>query len=156
VAKDNAFYGIAPREFVTNESKARELDEAKLNQISDAHVQMSLQLQKAFGLRREEAIKFIPEYADQGTYIQLKSTWCKGGKAREIPVRTEAQREVVNRARLLAGKGFLIPPQRLYVEQMCIYERETQEVGLGGRGIAAPSADKPKAADPVCLVAALR
>ena len=42
---------------------------------------MSLELQQAFGLRREEAMKFQPSFADQGDHIRLKGSWTKGGKA---------------------------------------------------------------------------
>ncbi|WP_444944853.1 phage integrase N-terminal domain-containing protein [Microbulbifer sp. ZKSA006] len=130
VAKDNAYYGIESRVFVTNESKARDLDRELLNKITSDHVRMSLELQKAFGLRREESIKFIPEYADQGNHIRLKATWCKGGRARTIPIRNESQREVLDRARSLAGLGSLIPSHLMYVDQMRIYESETNKVGL--------------------------
>lgn len=130
VAKDNAYYGIESRVFVTNVSKARDLDQELLKKIGDPHLRISLELQKAFGLRREEAIKFIPEYADQGNHIRLKATWCKGGKAREIPIRTDEQRDVLKRAHLVAGRGSLIPPHLMYVQQMRLYEREIQKVGL--------------------------
>ncbi|WP_299772424.1 phage integrase N-terminal domain-containing protein [uncultured Pseudoteredinibacter sp.] len=130
VAKDNAHYGIESRVFVTNTSKSKDLDLEKLSKIQDPNLKISLQLQRAFGLRREEAIKFIPSYADQKTFIRLKSTWCKGGKAREIPIRTDEQREVLKKAHLIAEKGSLIPPQLMYVQQMRLYERETQKVGL--------------------------
>lgn len=130
IAKDNAYYGIASRTFVTNVSKTRDLDNALLVKISDPHLRISLELQKAFGLRREEAIKFSPGYADQNTTIRLKSTWCKGGRAREIPIRTDEQRDVLKRAHLLAGKGSLIPTHLMYIQQMRIYERETQKAGL--------------------------
>lgn len=130
VAKDNAYYGVASRTFVTHVSKARDLDQELLAKIVDPHLRISLELQKAFGLRREEAIKFSPDYADQDTHIRLKSTWCKGGKEREIPIRNEIQRDVLNRARLVAGKGSLIPSHLMYVQQMRLYERETQKAGL--------------------------
>ena len=42
---------------------------------------MSLELQRAFGLRREEAMKFQPSYADQKDHITLKASWTKGGRA---------------------------------------------------------------------------
>ncbi len=63
---DNTQLGVAERHYVTNISKAQELG-TRLEQVTDAHVRMSLQLQAAFGLRREEAIKFQPSYADRGT-----------------------------------------------------------------------------------------
>lgn len=130
VAKDNAFYGIESRVFVTNISKAKDIDQELLAKISDPHLRISLELQKAFGLRREEAIKFSPDFADRDTYVHLKATWCKGGRARDIPIRTEAQRDVLKRARLIAGKGSLIPSHLMYVQQMRLYERETQKAGL--------------------------
>ena len=130
VAKDNTYYGIGSREFVTNHSKSTELDDKKLNAIADPFIQVSLLLQKVFGLRREEAIKFIPIYADQGKFIRLKASWCKGGKAREIPVRNDEQRWVLDRARLVAGQGSLIPQSYQYIQQLKLYERETAKVGL--------------------------
>ena len=91
---------------------------------------MSLELQQAFGLRREEAIKFIPSYADQGDHLTLKASWTKGGKVRTIPIRTEDQRKVLDRAHKLAGKGSLIPSNRNYVQQLRIYEGHTLRAGL--------------------------
>jgi integrase len=98
--------------------------------VRDIHVRMSLELQQAFGLRREEAIKIIPAYADQGDHLTLKSSWTKGGKARTIPIRREEQREVLDRAHRLAGKGSLIPSSRNYVQQLRIYEGHTLRAGL--------------------------
>ena len=117
VARSNDHYGIPDRQFVTNISKARSLTEPDLEHVRDLHVRMSLELQQAFGLRREEAIKFQPSFADQGDHIALKASWTKGGKSREIPVRTEAQRSALNRARQLAGNGSLIPGSRNYRQQ---------------------------------------
>ena len=91
---------------------------------------MSLELQAAFGLRREEAIKFIPSYADRDDTLVLKDTWTKGGKARELPIRTEKQREVLKRAHQLAGRGSLIPADRTYIQQLRVYEGHTARAGL--------------------------
>ncbi|MDR0674185.1 MAG: integrase domain-containing protein [Zoogloeaceae bacterium] len=69
---DNTKMGIPERRFVTGENKAKELGDG-LDRITDAHVRMSLRLQAAFGLRREESIKFQPGYADRGDHIVLRS-----------------------------------------------------------------------------------
>lgn len=130
VAKNNAHYHIGSRQLVAKESKAQTLQQATLDKITNPYIKMSLELQAAFGLRREEAIKFSPLYADQQDHIQLKATWCKGGKARSVPIRNDQQRDVLNRVRLLAGRGSLIPPQLKYVQQMRIYEKQTAKVGL--------------------------
>jgi site-specific recombinase XerC len=130
VARSNDHYGIPNRQFVTNISKAKSVSEADLAKVRDEHVRMSLELQQAFGLRREEAIKFIPTYADQGDHLTLKASWTKGGKARTIPIRTENQREVLDCAHKLAGKGSLIPSSRKYIQQLRIYEGNTLRAGL--------------------------
>jgi integrase len=130
VARSNDHYGIPDRQFVSNGAKAKSLGALDLEKIRDPYVQMSLELQQAFGLRREEAIKFNPGYADRGDRIHLKSSWTKGGKARDVPVRNDAQRHVLDRARRLAAGGSLIPTDRNYVQQLRAYERHTANAGL--------------------------
>jgi len=107
VARANEHYGIPDRRFVTNESKAKTVTHSELDKVRDEHVRMSLELQQAFGLRREEAIKFQPSFADQGDHILLKASWTKGGKERVIPVRTEGQRIVFDLARHQVAFGDL-------------------------------------------------
>ncbi len=130
VARSNEHYGIPDRHFITNESKAKSVTQSQLENVRDQHVRMSLELQQAFGLRREEAMKFQPSFADRGDHLVLKASWTKGGKERTIPVRTEAQRDVLNRARRLAGFGSLIPSNRNYVHQLRVYEGNTLRAGL--------------------------
>ena len=74
VARSNDHYGIPERSFVSTESKAKQVDRTALERVRDPHVRMSLELQQAFGLRREEAIKFRPSYADRGDRLVLKDT----------------------------------------------------------------------------------
>ena len=130
IARSNEHYGIPDRRFVASESKAKDITREQLDKVKDIHVRMSLELQRAFGLRREEAMKFNPSYADKGDHIKLKSSWTKGGKPRTIPVRTEHQREILDRAQALAGFGSLIPSHRSYVQQLRIYEGHTTRAGL--------------------------
>jgi integrase len=130
VARSNEHYGIPDRRFVTNDSKAKTVTPSELDKVRDEHVRMSLELQKVFGLRREEAIKFQPSFADRGDHLVLKASWTKGGRERNIPVLTEAQRDVLNRARRLAGFGSLIPSNPNYVQQLRVYEGNTLRTGL--------------------------
>jgi site-specific recombinase XerC len=130
IARSNDHYGIPERRFVSDGSKAKTIGVTALEKVRDPHVCMSLELQSAFGLRREEAIKFVPSYADKGDHLLLKASWTKGGKARTIPVRTEAQRLVLDRAHRLAGGGSLIPSERNYRQQLRVYERHTANAGL--------------------------
>ena len=126
----NSDYGIADRKYVTDQSKACDIDLAKAHQIEDKHVLASLLLARAFGLRKEEAIKFKPSYAKQGDHICLKASWCKGGKARTIPILTQDQREALNFAKKVAGKGSLIPPSLQYHQQQNRYEKVTAKAGF--------------------------
>lgn len=130
IARTNEHYGIPDRKFVTNVSKAQTMSAEALAKVKDTYIWMSLELQQAFGLRREESIKFVPGYADRGDRLVLKDSWTKGGKAREIPIRTDAQRQVLDRARQVAGRGSLIPANRNYVQQLRTYEGHTSRAGL--------------------------
>ena len=125
-------YGIPDRKLVVEQSKAKTVSQAALEKVRDAHVRMSLELQQAFGLRREEAIKMIPTIADQGDRLVLKASWTKGGKAREIPIRTPEQRIVLDRAHAMVGRRALIPLGRNYVNQLRVYEGQTIRAGLSG------------------------
>ena len=131
VQRDNEDYGIEKRQYSTNVDKALVFEAVKLAAIEDRHVQVSALLQRDFGLRREEAMKFQIRYADKGDRIALKASWTKGGRAREIPVRTEAQRETLERVRALSPLGSLIPASRSYVQHLKVFEREMANVGLG-------------------------
>ena len=130
LVKPNADYGIRPRSHVSDGTKRRGLDAAKLARVKDPHVRMALRLQAAFGLRREEAIKFAPARDDRGDRIRLKGATTKGGRPREVPVLTDGQRRLLDEARELAGGGALIPPGRNYAEQRKVYEDGTRQVGL--------------------------
>ena len=130
IAKDNSVYGIGKREYVAKESKAQELDEKKLSLVSDQYVRLCIRLQSAFGLRREESIKFNPNYAVQDDHIKLKSSWTKGGRARTVPIRNDEQRQLLKEVKEFAKGGSLIPAQLNYVQQLHRYERQLRNAGL--------------------------
>ena len=130
VMKDNARYGIEDRRAARGYPDGLLLDRDKLAAVQDARVRFSLELQAAFGLRREEAIKFRVAYADRGDRIQLKDTWCKGGRARTVPVLEDTQRELLDRLHAFAGKDSLIRPAEKYLQQMGRFERDTRRAGI--------------------------
>ncbi len=130
IPKDNDAFDIGKRRQVGTESKAWELKEAHLAKVSDEYVRLSLRLQAAFGLRREEAIKFRPNYAIKGDHIKLKASWTKGGRARTVPVRTDNQRQLLEDVRKLVKGGALIPPDKNYEEQLHRYERQVRTAGI--------------------------
>ncbi len=128
VKRRNEDYGVCGDR--TPKLRARGLDRDRLAKVHSSHVQASLELQAAFGLRAEEAIKFTPAFADRGDHIQLKPSWCKGGRARSIPVTHQRQRDILDRVRHLAGNGALIEPGRNYVQQKWAYDHQTVFAGL--------------------------
>lgn len=136
IPETNQALGLGRRTYVTNVTKARNLPEMRLIKIKNDRLRLSLELQAAFGLRREECLKFQPLHALAGqsvegaVSIQLAPTWCKGGRAREVPVRTVYQRDVLTRALALAGSASMIPKEKKYVEWLGHYEQSTRRVGL--------------------------
>jgi hypothetical protein len=130
LAKDNSAYGIGARTFVAEHSKAQVLDESKIARIEDPYVRLSVRMQAAFGLRREESIKFNPSYGVRGDHITLKSSWTKGGRARTIPITNDAQRRLLDEVRALAKGGSLIPSHLKYIQQQHRYDRQTRKVGM--------------------------
>jgi hypothetical protein len=130
IARDNEAYGIADRQYVTNVSKARVLAIGDLSKVTDPYTRLSLQLQAAFGLRRAESIKIQPAWADRGDRLVLKDSWTKGGREREVPIRNDEQRLLLEEARRFAGRGSLIPPDSTYVGQLRRFEYQCASAGI--------------------------
>ncbi|MGX5844152.1 phage integrase N-terminal domain-containing protein [Mesorhizobium sp. ArgA1] len=130
VNRDNAAYGVAERGEITR-NRAQLLDHAKLASIECPNIKASVMLQVAFGLRREEAMKFQPHAAARADHIALQASWTKGGRARTVPVTTLEQRQVLEHVlRLVPGSGSLIPAQMSYVEHLKRFEYQTLKAGL--------------------------
>ncbi len=73
------------------------LDAEKLALVKDAHVAIALRLEAAFGLLREEAIKFTPARDDRGDRIRLKGSTTEGGRWREVPCATRCSGDCLTR-----------------------------------------------------------
>ena len=133
LARSNAAYGIPDRVYVTNISKAKELDMDQLEQIRTHCIRISLRLQAGFGLRREESIKIVPSWADRGHSLLLKDSWTKGGREREIPIRTEEQRELIEQAKTIAkGKSLVAPHYKTYRDYLKYFRYKCERVGIHG------------------------
>lgn len=140
VKRTNDEYGIERREFSNNNiNKAKELDGKNLERMEDRYIVLTLKMQEQYGLRREEAIKFSAKYADQGDHIRLKDTWCKGGRAREIPIRNAEQRQLLNEVKAFQREQkatAMIPPDKNYRYQLKHYENVTTRNGeLNNHGL---------------------
>ena len=130
IANSNAHYGIMERRYIRTESRAKDIDDAELERITDPYTRLSLRLQREFGFRREESIKFTACYADQDDHLLLKPSWTKGGKARQVPILTEAQRQLVDEVAAFAGSASLIPADKSFIQQLRVYKRQVMNAGL--------------------------
>lgn len=126
--RSNEAYGIVTQD--GRKARAYKLDADKLAEIECPYIRASLELQAAFGLRREESIKFQPRLADKGDYIALKASWTKGGKYREIRITHPRQREILDRVADLADGGSLIPSELTYIKHLKAYEYQTLKTGI--------------------------
>lgn len=126
----NDAYGIERRVYAHQDSKALVVTDAQIQALDDEYVRASVTLARAFGLRKEEAIKIMPRIADEGDRLYLKSSWCKGGRERTLPIVNEQQRQALDYAHLIAGNGALIPKDLRYIQQRKRYETVTLGKGL--------------------------
>ncbi len=110
----------------------RALHNPDFSKISNPYIRISLELQRVFGLRREESLKIKPWQADMKGYLSLQPSWCKGGRGREIPIQTEEQRYWLEQAKnIVEHKGqSLIPPKKSYIRHRQVYDKQTSRAGL--------------------------
>lgn len=134
MAKSNAVYGVTPRQRVPAASKAKELPDDMLRRVGDAHIQMSLRLVLAFGLRRKEALLVQVHACDKGDRLELIGSMTKNGRSRTIPISTALQREVLDEARafILQTAASMIPAHRSFIQQRRLFDYWVARIGLGG------------------------
>lgn len=125
----NEIFGLEPRQRFKG-FKALPLDPAKLILIEDPRIRLALRLQQAFGLRREEALKFRPAIADKGGYLALQPSWTKGGRYREVPLTDPRQRALLDEVHAACGRGSLIPEGMQFHQFRKAYDNATLRAGL--------------------------
>ena len=110
----------------------RALHNPDFSKISNQHVRISLELQRVFGLRREESLKIRPWQADKDNHLYLQASWCKGGRDRSVPIRTEEQRYWLDQAKsLIEHKDHsMIPQRQSYIKQRYVYDKQATRAGL--------------------------
>lgn len=128
VTKDNASLGVALRSMF-NGNRAGVTTGAQLAKLGERDA-LAVRLQMAFGMRVEESILFRPEQAVQGDALHMQASWCKGGRARVIPITHERQRMLLDELRSVVGDGCLVPPgtqSHVYRDQL---DRRTWAAGI--------------------------
>lgn len=119
--RTNAELGLPLREGArTNRAQTT----VKTTTLRNPRMQASLNLMELFGLRFEEALKLRVRVADKGTVLALKPSWTKGGRGRFIPIRTAAQRTLLDQVSILVGNGSLIPADKSYIGWRKVFETQ--------------------------------
>jgi site-specific recombinase XerC len=116
--------------------KNRAIVNPDISKITDPYVRVSLELQRHFGLRREESLKIKPHLADQEYKLVLLGSWCKGNRNREIPIRTAEQRRWLDEAKLLAWNvnRSLIPESKTYIQHRYVYDKQLRNSNIRSHG----------------------
>ncbi len=122
-------------------SKIGRLSNPDLSGVSDQGIRISLELQRLFGLRREESLKIKPIMADQGDKLVLQGSWCKGNRPREIPIRTAEQRHWLDAAKQWVGNldQSLIPNGQSYIKHRYRYDKTYKKLVCVRMGYAMPT-----------------
>ncbi len=59
-------------------------------------------------------------------------SWCKGGRGRFVPIRTDEQRYWLDQAKEIAGtfSNSLIPQNKTYVQHLFVYEKQVNRAEI--------------------------
>lgn len=127
--RDNTELGIAQRR-TWNGDRAHTAPAAQLAALPADWMRLAVRLQMGLGLRLEESLKFRPGTADQGGFVAMQASWCKGGRARTIPLHHARQRDLLQEVHDAAGDGSLIPAGMTYIQARKALEAATWGVGI--------------------------
>lgn len=95
----------------------------------DQLVGLQLEFQKEFGLRVKESILLKPALADKSTFLAV-NLGTKGGRDRTVPIVTDSQRELLNRAKSLVGNRSLGDPTKNLQQLQNRYYKVVREAGI--------------------------
>lgn len=102
--------------------------------------QIHVDLMRNFGLRYEEAAKFRPHDADKGDKIGVY--WgTKGGRDREVEIKSDIQRETLDRAKDFVDKNrqeSIIPRDMTYKDFKNHTRNIYNDVGMTKEGVGTP------------------
>jgi len=129
IPRTNKELGIEDRVRLPVQDKAFSLSDQQKEDLPK-YLELSARLQQEFGLRREESAKFNISKAEYETHIKLFRSWTKGGRERIVPIRTEAQRELLNEIRQYAPNASLVPAHMSYAQYL-----SHRKYVLGGIGL---------------------
>jgi site-specific recombinase XerD len=126
----NKALNIGQRKYISHTNRA--LFDPDFADIKNPYLRVSVELQRVFGLRREESLKIKPHLADKGKELSLQPSWCKGGRGRVVPILTPEQRYWLDKAKEIAGQSgnSLIPSDKNYIRHRYLYDKTIHNAGL--------------------------
>ena len=134
IPPDNKSLGISNRVYVDNINKAIRLSDPETRErwgrIKNPNIKIQIELQSKFGLRFEESAKFKPWEADKGDHLYIHYG-TKGGRERKIPIRTQEQRELINRCKsMVKPNESMIPSNKTYASWKNTYHHAMTRAGF--------------------------
>lgn len=129
VPRTNKELDIPDRKRLPEENKAFSLSQRQLDALP-RHLYLSARLQQEFGLRREEAAKFIARKAIDENQIQILASWAKGGRARTIPITTAEQSTLLAEFKQENQNASQIPAHLNYREYISHLKHHFDKVGI--------------------------
>ena len=124
VKKENTPYEVEARIYKSETNRG--IYQLDLSKCTDPYIKLSLEGQRLFGLRREESLKIVIKEAVREGHLKLKPSWTKGGIGRNIPIRTEEQKEWIRKVQSLVTPGkSLIPDSDSYKKHLNRYVNQT-------------------------------
>lgn len=129
IPKNNKDLGIPNRQRLSGHNKAFTVTKHQLKNLP-SYLSISIRLQQEFGLRREEAAKFVPAIAVQDNQIELKASWTKGGRRRTIPITTAGQRALLKDIAELKQNASLIPAKMEFKQYISHRDHHLAKVNI--------------------------
>lgn len=123
IPRDNKELGLKERTRLPTKNIAYSLKDQDTRDLPK-YIKDSLRLQDAFGLRREESAKLVPNIAFSAKdKLYIVDSWAKGGRSRSIDIITDEQRDLVDHLKATYGNNSLIPESMNYARYLS--HRET-------------------------------
>ncbi|MGW9332874.1 hypothetical protein [Bosea sp. NPDC055594] len=126
--RDNGEIGI-PRRQPSGTDKARTTSAKPLTKLP-GWMRLAVRMQMAFGMRLEESLRFRPGSADQGSFLALQASWCKGGRARAIPLVHDRQRHLLQEIHDAPGDRSQMAAGMTYKQARDAIENATWGAGI--------------------------
>ena len=118
--------------------KSQELKYDHLRQL-DERMQLVNRLKYEFGLREKEALRFQPAVAIREDRIYLQGNWTKGGREREVMIRTQEQqlllRDIQDFAERHPQDKSMIPANSTYHGYRTHLQFVSNQIGIRGHGL---------------------